>query len=306
MTISAIERQFRHILCPVDFSSYSRTALRYASVLARRANGRLTVLFVNDPLLGAAAAAAAYDARALAATTDAELSRFVAGVIDVETQAVPTTTAFGHPAPEINRAAERLGADLVVMGSRGLTGPGKWFLGSTTERVLRTAGMPLLVVPPTKNRSRSEWAMAMRSWPGKRVLVPVDVADYTLADVMAAMNALRAFDAAPLFVTVVPAARFPSWLKMDNPTYGRDRVEAARKELENIARTVANDAECRVLAGEPAEQIAACAADTAAGLIVLTLKRAATRFGPRQGSITYRILSREVAPVLAIPERPPS
>jgi hypothetical protein len=172
--------------------------------------------------------------------------------------------------------------------------------------VLRMAGMPLLVVPPMKNRSRSEWAMAMRTWPGNRVLVPVDVADYTLADVRTAMNAVRTFDAAPLLVTVVPAARFPAWLKMDNPSYGRDRIEAARKELENIARTVGNDAECRVLAGEPAEQIASCAADAAARLIVLTLKRASARFGSRQGSITYRILSREVAPVLAIPERPPS
>ena len=31
MRIPAINRQFRHILCPVDFSDYSRTALRYAS-----------------------------------------------------------------------------------------------------------------------------------------------------------------------------------------------------------------------------------------------------------------------------------
>ena len=161
----------------------------------------------------------------------------------------------------------------------------------------------MLVVPPTKNRSRSEWASALRSWPGKRVLVPVDVADYTLADVRTVMNVLRAFDTAPLLVGVVPAARFPSWLKMDKRTYDRDRVEAARKELEKIAQAVAHDAECRVIAGDPAAQIAACAADTGAGLIVLTLKRASSRLGPRQGSITYRILSREVTPILAIPER---
>ena len=236
MTIPAIYRQFRHILCPVDFSEYSRTALRYAAALARRNKCRLTVLFVNDPLLGAAAAAAAYDVQALAARTDAELRRFVGGVIGVNGPAMSIVTAFGHPAPEIIKAAKRLGADLVVMGSRGLTGPAKWFLGSTTERVLRTAERAGARGPPTKNRSRSEWASALRSWPGKRVLVPVDVADYTLADVRTVMNVLRAFDTAPLLVSVVPAARFPSWLKMDKRTYDRDRVEAARKRArENCA-----------------------------------------------------------------------
>jgi nucleotide-binding universal stress UspA family protein len=306
MTIPAIYRQFRQILCPVDFSEYSRTALRHAAVLARRNKCRLTILFVNDPLLGAAAAAAAYDVQALTTRTTAELRRFAADVIGPDTQTVSIVTAFGHPAPEIKKAAQRIGADLVVMGSRGLTGPAKWFLGSTTERVLRSTGVPVLVVPPTKNRSRSEWGRALRSWPGKRVLVPVDVADHALADVRTVMNALRAFDAAPLLVSVVPAARFPSWLKMDKRTYDRDRVEAARKRLEKIARSVGNDAECRVVTGDPAEQIAACAADTRAGLIVLTLKRASSRLGPRQGSITYRVLSREVTPILAIPARPRS
>ena len=88
------------------------------------------------------------------------------------------------------------------------------------------------------------------------------------------MNVLRAFDTAPLLLSVVPAARFPPWLKMDNRTHDRDRVEAARSRLQKIARTVGNDAECRVVIGDPAEQIAACATDTGAGLIVLTLKRA--------------------------------
>ena len=42
---------FRRILCPVDFSACSRAALRYAAALARRQEGELTVLFVNDPEL---------------------------------------------------------------------------------------------------------------------------------------------------------------------------------------------------------------------------------------------------------------
>jgi nucleotide-binding universal stress UspA family protein len=297
MTLPANKRLIRHILCPIDFSATSKTALRYAAVLAGRNSARLTVLFVNDPLLGAAAAAADYDVRDLAAKTDAELRRFATGVIG-DTVAVSRLTTSGDPAQETNKAAERLGADLVVMGSRGLTGFGKWMLGSTTERVLRTATRPVLVVPLAK-----EWAKAQRTWFGKRVLVPVDLADYNLADLRAAIKIVRAFAAAPLLANIVPPARFPSWLKVDSQTYERDRVAAAQTKLEQIARTVADEAECRVMVGDPAEQIAAGAIASGAGLIVLTLKRAATRFGPRRGTIAYRVLSHGAAPILAMPER---
>jgi nucleotide-binding universal stress UspA family protein len=295
---------FRHILCPVDFSAHSKIALRHALALRGRSRGRLTVLFVNDPLLGGAAAAAAYDVKALAATTDTELRRFVAGVAGDDDGAVSIATAFGQPAPEITKAVSRLGADLVVMGARGLTGPSKWFLGSTTERVLRAASVPVLVIPPAKHRSRAEWEKAMQSWPGDTVLVPVDVTDHRVAEVRTSMKVVRAFAATPTLVYVVPTARFPAWLKADRRSYDRDRAEAARNALEKLARTVgADDAICRVVVGEPAEQIAACATDARAGLIVLTLKRAATPFGPRQGSIAYQVLSHEVGPILAIPER---
>jgi hypothetical protein len=54
-------RGFRAVLCPVDFSERSRLALRYPDAIARRANARLTVPSVNDPLLIAAATAALHD-----------------------------------------------------------------------------------------------------------------------------------------------------------------------------------------------------------------------------------------------------
>ena len=49
---------FRTILCPVDFSIHSRQALAYAAVIAAKKNARLVVVFVEDPLLAAAAAVA--------------------------------------------------------------------------------------------------------------------------------------------------------------------------------------------------------------------------------------------------------
>ena len=47
---------FHSILCPVDLSATSRAAARTAAVMAGRFNSKLTVVFVDDPLLSQAAA----------------------------------------------------------------------------------------------------------------------------------------------------------------------------------------------------------------------------------------------------------
>ena len=67
---------FQTVLCPVDFSDHSRQALAYAALLAARSKGRLVVIFVEDPLL-AAAAAVAYDEKALIDKGRKELRRLV-------------------------------------------------------------------------------------------------------------------------------------------------------------------------------------------------------------------------------------
>jgi universal stress protein A len=149
----------QRILCPVDFSATSRSALRVAGALARDAGGTLTVLFVNDPLL-TAAAAAAYDAKAMARTTEVALRAFVRRVLGRWPALVRSTrclTAVGRPAREIVKAAKQERADLVVMGTHGLTGVRRLILGSVTEEVLRTISIPVLAVPhqakPSRRRS---------------------------------------------------------------------------------------------------------------------------------------------------------
>src|SRR5689334_15729059 len=96
-------RGFRGVLCPVDFSERSRLALRYADAIARRAHARLTVLYVNDPLLTAAAAAALHD-RHLAERSRRELQTFVKATVRTRTQP-QTCLGSGQPVNEILRIA---------------------------------------------------------------------------------------------------------------------------------------------------------------------------------------------------------
>jgi nucleotide-binding universal stress UspA family protein len=60
--------------------------------------------------------------------------------------ALETEIDVGHPAEQLVLAAERCRADLIVMGRRGKSTFKRWMLGSISERVLRYAHCPVLVV----------------------------------------------------------------------------------------------------------------------------------------------------------------
>jgi nucleotide-binding universal stress UspA family protein len=58
-----------------------------------------------------------------------------------------TEVIGGKPYEEILRTVDTKGIDLVVMGSTGRHGLNRVLLGSTTDRVLRSAKVPVVVVP---------------------------------------------------------------------------------------------------------------------------------------------------------------
>jgi nucleotide-binding universal stress UspA family protein len=59
---------------------------------------------------------------------------------------VATDHRFGNPTDEIVRYAEEWGAELVVLGRRGVRGLERW-IGSVSEHTLRNVKVPVLVVP---------------------------------------------------------------------------------------------------------------------------------------------------------------
>ena len=59
---------------------------------------------------------------------------------------ISTEMAVGHPAEQIIHKAETEKIDLVVLGRRGTSTFQKWILGSVSEKVLRHAHCPVMVV----------------------------------------------------------------------------------------------------------------------------------------------------------------
>jgi nucleotide-binding universal stress UspA family protein len=141
--------QITHILCPLDFSDTSEIALRYSIQLAQRFGARVTALHVYQLM------SLIYPEDVLVDPmgTDAQLrkateERLTKTIAQLDADGVPIATALreGLPYVEILDAVATLGADLIVMGTHGRSGIRRALVGSVTERVVRSATVPVLSV----------------------------------------------------------------------------------------------------------------------------------------------------------------
>jgi nucleotide-binding universal stress UspA family protein len=135
-------RSFKRVVVPVDFSDSARTALMRAKELVRD-GGRLTLVHaVEMPV--------AYRGEiplALAEQLDAQARRSLEEWTRDAEGRVPVTpiVRVGSPGAQVLHVLEDDAYDLVVVGSHGRTGIKRALLGSVAEKLVRHAGIPVLV-----------------------------------------------------------------------------------------------------------------------------------------------------------------
>ncbi len=127
---------YKKILVAVDGSDSARDALEHAAPLARAFGAKLLVVHVasEDQNLDDGRASARKIANAQISAANLE------GV-----EAAPLV-AFGDPADRIVEVADEHAVDLIVVGSRGLSGLQSFLLGSVSYNVARRAHRPVLIV----------------------------------------------------------------------------------------------------------------------------------------------------------------
>lgn len=141
---------FQKILCPVDASTFSRRAVRHAVALAKWYGAEVAVISVRPPGLPPSL----WLQQESAVPIEGDYSRDQAEIslrafVEAASGETPTRVFVvdGQIVPEILRIARDLGADLIVMGTHGLTGFERLLLGSVTEKVLRKAKCPVMTIP---------------------------------------------------------------------------------------------------------------------------------------------------------------
>jgi nucleotide-binding universal stress UspA family protein len=133
----------RSILVPTDFSEHSAAALQLASELARSFSAKIHLMHsywihvslgTSDPFL------------IPVDFTLEQLEKSISGTgicCEVHLSALPAAAAILEIAKEIP-------ADMIVMGTEGLTGMKHVLLGSVAERIVRLAPCPVLTVKATQ------------------------------------------------------------------------------------------------------------------------------------------------------------
>ena len=290
----------RSVLVAVDFSDQSRVALGLGARLAHRAGAALHVLYVESPLLVAAATQNGID---LLAENREELKRFVGTAPPAAACTPHLDVVAGEPGDAIVHVAGREQADVIVIGARGLTGTGRLLFGSVAEAVLLGADRPVLVTPDS-------WALPAGDGDTLAGVGPIVVGiDFSESSLLAARAACQLAEQLQTSVEALHVVQSLSVLERWKPHAERalaERADLARREL--AERLSAIETPVRVTThveeGNVAERLAEAAVPIGSRHPLLVLGRRSPRSeGGTPGATAYRVVSSARVPVLMYRER---
>lgn len=288
----------RSVLCPTDFSEVSAKAEAYATALARHYDASLHLLHVDPPMpVLAPYGEIPVDPRlfedqrqaALAGLADAASRARAAGV------PVETTLSGGHPPREILNAATQMAPDILVIGTHGHGGVEHLLLGSVTEKVMRKAACPVLVVPPG--------AQAGPDVTFSRILCPIDGSQASADALAYALSLASETDGHVTLLYVVepvPAGEFGALDLAEyqrlGETYGQQVLrDAVSPEVREWCRI-----DERIATGKPSERILEAATSERADIIVMGVRGRGAIDLFAFGSTTNDVVRRATCPVLAV------
>jgi nucleotide-binding universal stress UspA family protein len=297
--------RIKRILCPIDFSEFSRQALGCAIGLAHRHKARVIALhvFANWPAVDVVPSLRAEALQAISlkdvdrAALLCHLKDFIGKrPADVEVEARLEEATDVHR--EILSQATALHADLIVIGSHGRSGFERVLLGSITEKVLRKAHCPVMVVP-----RQVEGGVVPGAGRFRRILCPMDFS----CSARAALTTATAFAQADgaeltvLHVIEVPAALYET-PGFDIGAYRAGAEAASRARLSELVPDTAKA--CRidvvVAEGKIAHEVLRVAAERDSDLIVMGVHGRHAMDLLLFGSNTHHVIRAAVCPVLTV------
>ncbi len=139
-----------HVLLAIDGSPCSRKAADHAKLLLAAPGVQLTILVAIEPqsalpiqLFDGFVTTAQHPSpdELIAAQSLIDAVKAELGAVRVQSR-----VEFGPAAETICKVADEVGADLIVLGARGLNPAVRWLLGSVSDRVVHHANQPVTVV----------------------------------------------------------------------------------------------------------------------------------------------------------------
>ncbi|MEC4890203.1 MAG: universal stress protein [Nitrospira sp.] len=293
-----------HIVFATDFSPWAAQAEAYALCLASTWRASLTVVTVLefqpgmnpeyevnrlylDELMKSAK-------KELAALTERAAARGIA---------VQTRMATGIPSEEILGAARAEDADVIVMGTKGKTGLAHVLLGSTAERVIRSASCPVLAVRAELSDGTLVDPHPCAGVSVRRILVPVDFSDCSLEALeYAAWLAQRSGASLSLLHVLEPISYGLDFTLSHEPKREEMRARVTQR-LAGFVEALAGAkiaADSHVRGGLPADSILDSARTLPADVIVMGTHGRRGLSHLLSGSVTEAVLRQSRCPVMTV------
>jgi nucleotide-binding universal stress UspA family protein len=215
---------------------------------------------------------------------------------------------LGEASAQINDVAGQSCADLIAIATRGLTGLKHAFLGSTTQRVVRAASCPVLVVRENehfsaKERARRERRFNFKKFSCRSISPSARASGWTTRSVSPASFARACFCYS---VMVHSYALSDEYTVVEVPNVLSQQQEYAEEEMTRLRRKFGKqlrNIKTKVVVGPPVEQIDQRVRAEGIDLIITSthgrsgVKRASI------GSTAEQIVRHAPCPVLVVPNR---
>ncbi len=140
----------KKVLAPIDFSDYSKDALKYAVAFVKAFNAELYLIYVVEPVIYPPDFSMGQIAMP---SVDIEMDKKAQEELDnLAKKEIPpelkikTIVKTGKPFLEIIETAEEEDIDLIIIATHGHTGIEHILFGSTAEKVVRKAPCPVLTL----------------------------------------------------------------------------------------------------------------------------------------------------------------
>jgi nucleotide-binding universal stress UspA family protein len=259
------------ILFPTDFSNCADQALDLALFLTKKFDAELFLLHAvvlhQDAMTGPDGnfPIAEKISQHLSDMARSKLGR-LAGPPRDQGMRIHQVEERGFSAAEvILQHAEKIDADLIVMGTHGRRGPGRLFLGSVAEEVVRGSECPVLT---QRERKRAPGLDPIR-----KILVPVDFSEQSMAGLQFAMEFAAIGRAIVQLLHVIEIKALPPFYGAATVAEVSERME--KYSIEELGRLVGKvpgtkaPYECHVELGNTPHVIAQFAKEKGSDLVVI-------------------------------------
>ncbi len=298
-----MRKPLERILCATDFSEVSKSVVPYGIEMAKKLSAKLYICHIIDLPAISVYGESVFDPishqQYFIDFARKEMENQVAGE-DIDWEPL---ISIGQTPDEIARLVVENSIDMAVTSTHGRSGLRRLFLGSVTERLMRTLTCPLLVLP---SEDTAEEDQVRRRFPFTNILVAYDFSKDSEQAFSTSLSIAQEFESNLHIVHVVEPTAYKDFLKFPGapgeplPADIHDSLKEGILELVPMEAFNWCDIQAEILVGKPYAELVSYAGEKGIDLIALGVRGHGKVEELLVGSTTDRVIRRAPCPVLSV------